>query len=391
MNVVFDLFLKSPVIQVSLAVFIATIGLFITAAVQHRLRKLTAIVLAAVMLASVSAGAIDGTIQYFEKTSRTQMAQMEKDALAKLAAGDAGEAYKQAVDSIIAQPDRPGAWLIAARAALLAGDLSAADHYYGQLQGLSDADLEDWNMTDDADEINEWTNLSQLSKSEQRDAAGEFSETVRENIDEQIGILPDVQEEADNYGSLLEMEELLYNAQESGDNTIDIDELNAQLEDLMDEPGGEDARDILIDSLVWQEEWDSLLEWLFDDGTEGLIDIAELVLEGTLPEGELADALSADSDSDAVQELADALWNLQNSAGEDRARLYLRLSELYVQLLGDPDRALEIIMQALNMGIDQFGGDPTILRELVSLRLLLETLSEGQAEDIVTEWLGGEA
>ncbi len=386
---VWNLILSSPVMQVSIAVLIAVIGLFITAAVQHRLSKLMAILLSVLLLADVSAGAVDGTVRYLEKTARIQMAQPEKEALVALASGDAREAYDRAVDAVISQPGRPGAWLTAARAALFIGDLSVADHYYGQLQTLSAADLALWDMAGDADEINAWAQVSQLPKSEWRAAANELAEIVKNNVEAQTDSLPAIQEEIDNYSALLEAEALFLQAQGADGEKADLDTVDEQLEDLMEEPGAEEARDILIESLVWQQEWDDLLDWLSEDGARGLIDIAGLVVEGALPEGALADAFFEDSDADAARELADTLWNLRNSAGEYQANLYLALGRLYAQVLDDPENALDIIEQALDRELNQQAGDLAVIRQLNSLRLLLDTLSDAQANGLLTEWLGG--
>ena len=387
MSEVLVLLLESPVMQISLSVFLAVIGLFIVAAVQRRLGKLTAIVLAVLMLTSLSAGTVDGIRRYAEKAGRTKMLQSEKEALTALAAGDMRKAYARAIDSILAQPDRPLSVLTAARAALLTGDLAAADQFYGQLQTLSADDLEDWNMSNNEEEISTWSQLSQLPKDEVKGAAGSFSEQVKQNIDEQTGVLPDIQEASDNYGSVRDLGILLHDAQQTETNATDLTAIDQELNNLMDEPGGEEARDLLIESLVWQQQWDALLSWLINDGAPGLLDLAELVLEGALPDGVLAGALSAGSDFDAVQKLADKLWSTRGAAKGNRGRLHLILGRIYAQLLKDPEKALDIIYQALNTNLHLSAEDLSILRELEALRLMLELLGVELGNNMLNDYL----
>lgn len=389
-------FLDAPLLQVSLAFIAMTAGLFIVAALQHRLRQLTAWVLSALLVASFSMTAITGAITFAAWKNRTALSAAEREALASLAAGDPQSAYETAREVSTLESGSPVAWLTAARSALLLGDLAAADAYYGRLAALPDRELASWNIPGVEDELVQSEKVARLTGSSRRQAAGALAQMVEDHVDEQISDLPGLGKAVENHEALVRIQEELYGAQAEGSAaSLDADEVDEGLAGLMGQAGATDARQTRIDALLWQQQWEALVDWLEDDGVQGLMDLADLVLKGSLPDAFLAQYMDTDEDSAAgemMRTLADNLWSLRSRSGEDRLQLYLTLARLYAtDALWDPGRAMELIEEALSMEVPDSVDGLAALRELNSLRLWLEMATNvDQADGMLSQWSGNE-
>ena len=387
---------------VSIAVVAAGASLLFVWRARRGFRSAVSIAALAVVLlglAGVATGAVmlAGREAGRASTVEPQLTALDKEALVALAGGDFQAAYRLANQASLSEPGRPITWLLAARAALLQGDLPAAGFYYDRLSSLSAEERGDWGLEEAGPELDRWSNVEQLAGKERREAAGRLAEDVRSALErDQEQAAAEDREVAELLADREALEELEAEVDRLGEGTSEaqLSTLDGRLEDLLDRPGAERARSLRIRLLAQTGEWRSLVRWLSNDGAAGLVDLAELLASGTLPVealGGMPEASLNATSEEFVERLAENLEEAGGDPGDGPAPLHLALAGLYASgYLHDAARALEIVMDDVGLASPASAEEIAAFRRLQSLRLLLESVDEDRREQVLLDWLGGD-
>ncbi len=377
------------------------LGLLLATALRRRARLLKTFVSALVVVVGL-AGVVVGVVMLSGprpdggSQPDTRLTAGEKQAFVQLLAGDLPAAYRSANARGLGEAGRPPAWLIAARSALLQGDIPAAGFYYERLQAFSIEELEEWGLQEAAAEIAAWEQVAAKKGPERREAAKALGDRVQSNLtqleqeakkgDEELAeaiadglLLNQLQEEVELLGST--------------GSAPEVATLLKQLQELAGHPGAAEARSLYIHLLVKRGEWRPLVRWLASEEGEGLVELAELVASGVLPVDSLSGMSGTPVGATPVQlleHLAKSLEETAGSPGHGPARLYLALLHLYASPhLDDFDRILQIVEAGVGLGSPVTPDELAAFKQLSSLQALLEAVDKDQSEAVLRDWLVG--
>lgn len=315
---------------VSLACGIAAAGGIFWGARRRRSRSVIVAGCAVVLGLSLIGVVVGGAMLARPHSARVplpmpRVTPLEAEAWAALAVGDAQSAHRSAVQASLLGGHRPMAWLLAARSALLSGDLPAAVFYYQRLHELSAAELEAWGLAGASAELGVWERATQLQGSAWREAAGQLAAQVRETADRELeqeaAQVPLLKEAVENRRLLTEIAEEVRQVTDDT-SAADVSRLDGRLAELVDQPGASEARSLRIKLLSSTEQWRPLVRWLLSEGSPGLVEAAELVVNGVLPAETLAGSTAALGGGTAAEAVAELAGRLEE-ASEDGGRMSL--------------------------------------------------------------------
>ena len=374
--------MKSPWAIASLILLVLAIGLFIAAWRLKKLNVLVAVSLAVLLvLSSVSTGIGVVKLMRSNKSSKP-LTDYEIMARAAVQSNLGTQAFDLANKALRQDAGKPELILLAARAAVLTGDLPAADHYYQQVLGLTEEDrLQLVNPGSALSEAQDWSAAANLADQQQKYAirnlaAGILANSQSDNmkIKSVAPVVEDLSKLTDAQNSLSQLQ-----SGSSSDGSAIWTELENDLADLVSGLFGQEACDLLAESYQTREDWPSLIETLPDLADAGLISLAGLVLDGEISQEAVTETTGQTWDI-FVTDLAKKLVSAAHANHPEAALLNTLAAWLCLSELGDPDQAEKLLQQALQQFDPLVGtSDPAVNHFL----MLLQVLQSGSGSSLL--------